>query len=111
MIELRGRHFFIVGGSRGIGAGVARLAASFGARVSFTYRSEAGAAEDLVKEIQAKDGQALALKADVQSETEIDAAVDAAVKAFGPLHGMVISAGVFEHMTIEKMTLEFWNRV
>lgn len=111
MIDLRGRHLFIVGGSRGIGAGVGKLAASVGAKIAFTYRNDVAAAEALVKEIQSHDGQALAIKADVQVESEVDAAVDTAVEAFGPLHGMVISAGVFEHSTIEKTTLEFWNRV
>jgi 3-oxoacyl-[acyl-carrier protein] reductase len=110
MIDLRNKHFFIVGGSRGIGAGAAKLAAALGARVGITYRGDQAAAEQVVEEINKKEGYAAAFKAEVQSEDDINAAVNASVKQFGPLHGMVVSAGVFEHMPIETMTVEFWNR-
>jgi NAD(P)-dependent dehydrogenase (short-subunit alcohol dehydrogenase family) len=111
MINLKNRHIFVVGGSRGIGAGSAKLAASAGARVSITYRAEQAAADEVIKAIRAAEGQGAAYKADVLNEKELSAAMDAAEKAFGPIHGLVVSAGVFEHMTIADMTVEFWNRV
>ncbi|HYF51998.1 MAG TPA: SDR family NAD(P)-dependent oxidoreductase [Planctomycetota bacterium] len=111
MINLSDKHICVIGGSRGIGAGSAKLAGSLGARVSITYGSNKNAAEAVVSEIRKSGPQAAAFKADMQNEGEIDTAVDAAVKALGPIHGMVVSAGIFENTTIDKMTLEFWNRV
>ena len=110
MISLRGKHVLVVGGSRGIGAGAAKLAAEAGASVSITYRTNDAEANQIVSDIAKHEGQALALKADVQDETALNAAFGKAVERFGPPAGVVISAGVFEHMPIETMTLEFWNR-
>jgi len=111
MLSLRGKHICVIGGSRGIGAASAKLAGSLGASVSLTYGSNKTAADEVVSEIRKGDGKAVAYKADMQNEGEIDAAVDGAVQELGPLHGMVVSAGIFENTTIDKMTLEFWNRV
>jgi NAD(P)-dependent dehydrogenase (short-subunit alcohol dehydrogenase family) len=110
MITLKNEHVLVVGGSRGIGAGAAVVAARAGALVSITYRSESKAANAVVSAIQDAGSEGLALQADVQSEAELSAAVETAVKKFGPPHGVVISAGVFEHRPIEEMTLDFWNR-
>jgi NAD(P)-dependent dehydrogenase (short-subunit alcohol dehydrogenase family) len=111
VIDLTGKHVFIAGGSRGIGAGAARAAATLGARVSLTYIANQAAADAVVADITAAGGAAAAFPADVQDEAQVDAAMEAAVARFGPPHGLVVSAGVFEHMTIETMTLDFWNRV
>lgn len=110
MITLKNEHVLVVGGSRGIGAGAAVVAARAGALVSITYRSESKAANAVVSAIQDAGSEGLALQADVQSEAELTAAVETAVKKFGPPRGVVISAGVFEHRPIEEMTLDFWNR-
>jgi len=110
MIDFNGTHLFICGGSRGIGAATARLAAELGAKVSLTYNANPDRAEALVKEIETAGGKAAAFQAEVSDEQSVARAVDAAVEQFGPLRGMVISAGIFEHLTIEEMTLEFWER-
>ena len=52
----------------------------------------------------------MAVRAEIQEEVQVDAAVEAASARFGAPQGVVVSAGVFEHMPIETMTLEFWNR-
>jgi 3-oxoacyl-[acyl-carrier protein] reductase len=110
MIDLTNKHIFIAGGSRGIGAASAKMAASIGAKVSFTYNSSPDAANDIVKEIESAGGKAAAFQCQITDEESVESAVDAAVKAFGPLDGMVVSAGVFEHCPIEDMTLAFWER-
>ncbi len=110
-IDLSGKHVLVVGGSRGIGASAALTVAKAGANVSLTYRDNTGAAGAVAHAIQAAGGGgALAIQADVQNETAIEAAVASAIAAFGPLAGVVISAGIFEHQPIETMTLDFWNR-
>lgn len=109
MFDLKGKHIFIAGGSRGIGAEVARFASRAGARVSVNYSRNAAAAQDLVEEIASTGGHASALKADVSQESEIASALEEAVTNFGVLDGLVISAGIYEGCPIEEMTVEFWD--
>lgn len=110
MIDLTQRHIFIAGGSRGIGAAAARMAAAAGAAVSFTYRTDQAAAERLMEESRGKGGRAVAYQAEISDEAQIEYAIDEAVKALGPLHGLVVSAGIFEGAHLEEMTPEFWDR-
>ncbi|MBC8136876.1 MAG: SDR family oxidoreductase [Fibrella sp.] len=110
VIDLSGKHIFVVGGSRGIGASAAQTVAAAGARVSLTYRDNANAADTVVGAILASGGNAFAVRVDVQDEAEIVEAVAEATAVLGPISGVVISAGIFEHQPIETMTLDFWNR-
>ncbi len=111
MIDLSGRHIFIVGGSRGIGAAAARMAARAGARVSVNYVSNADAAQSVVSQIHDEGGQAFAFQADAAVDGAIDAAMREAVARLGPLNGVVVSAGIFEGFPIEEMTADFWDRM
>jgi 3-oxoacyl-[acyl-carrier protein] reductase len=111
MIDLTGRHVFIVGGSRGIGAAAARMAAAAGARVSVNYVRGADAAAAVVRDIGDRGGQAFAFQADATEEGALDAAMREAVARLGPLNGLVVSAGIFEGFPIEEMTGEFWDRM
>ncbi len=110
MIDLSGKHIFIAGGSRGIGAATARMAASAGASVSVNYQRSRGAAEAVVADIGAAGGRGFAVQADVAEDGALDRAVDEAAQRLGPLHGMVVSAGVFEGASLLEMTAEFWDR-
>jgi len=110
LLDLMGKHIFIAGGSRGIGAAAARMAASAGASVSVNYASNHAAAENVVGEIEAVGGRAFAVQADVAEDGALDRAVDAAVERLGPLHGLVVSAGIFEGAYLPDMTVEFWDR-
>lgn len=109
-LDLTGRHVFVAGGSRGIGAAAAKLAAASSASVSLSYRNDRAAADRLVEQIQSVGGKALAVQAEISEAASIDAAVDEAVSRLGPLTGMVISAGIFEGCMLEAMTPEFWDR-
>ena len=110
MINLTGKHIFIAGGSRGIGAATAVLAASAGASVSVNYAANHAAAVEVVREIEAGGGRAFAVQADVSEDGAMDRAVDAAVERLGPLDGLVVSAGIFEGAYLPGMTVEFWDR-
>jgi 3-oxoacyl-[acyl-carrier protein] reductase len=55
-------------------------------------------------------GNAVALQAEIADARQTDAATDEAVRRLGPLHGLVVSAGVFEGCMLEAMTPEFWDR-
>lgn len=111
MIDLTGKHIFIAGGSRGIGAASALLAAKAGATVSVNYVRNQAAAEQVVAKIEQAGGVAGAFQADISIEGEVERAVDSAVARFGPLSGMVVSSGIFEGEPIEKMSAEFWDRM
>ncbi len=110
MIDLSGRHIFIAGGSRGIGAAAARMAAGAGAAVSINYAHDADRAEQLAAEITAKGGNAFTVRADVAEDGALERAIDASVERLGPLSGLVVSAGVFEGAYLPDMTADFWDR-
>lgn len=84
----------VTGGSRGIGAATAKLAAARGWRVCLSYERDEGAAEVVVKAIAVAGGQAVAVCADVRREQDVAALFDAAETAFGPVTGLVNNAGI-----------------
>lgn len=84
----------ITGGSRGIGAATAKLAAARGWRVCLSFERDEGAAEAVVKAIAVAGGQAVAVCADVRREPDVAALFDAAEAAFGPVTGLVNNAGI-----------------
>ena len=110
MIDFTGKHIFIAGGSRGIGAATARMAARAGASVSVNYQRSQEAADKVVADIAASGGKGFAVQADVAEDGALDRAVDEAVERLGPLHGLVVSAGIFEGAYLQDMTTEFWDR-
>lgn len=110
MIQLHNKHIFVAGGSRGIGRATALLAAQAGANVSVNYVANADAARETVAGVEGLGRQSVAVQADISDEGEAERAVNEAVAALGPLHGVVISAGVFEGTPIEDMTGEIWDR-
>jgi NAD(P)-dependent dehydrogenase (short-subunit alcohol dehydrogenase family) len=84
----------ITGGSRGIGAATAKLAASRGWRVCLSYVRDDSAAKEVVRAITGAGGEALAVRADMRREAEIVALFDDAERAFGPVTGLVNNAGI-----------------
>lgn len=84
----------VTGGSRGIGAATARLAAAQGWRVAVNYVANAAAAENLVAEIVAGGGDAFAVKGDVGEESDVLAMFAAIDARFGRLDALVNNAGV-----------------
>jgi NAD(P)-dependent dehydrogenase (short-subunit alcohol dehydrogenase family) len=110
MLQLNGKNIFIAGGSRGIGRAAALIAAQAGADIAIGYVQDVAAAQTVVREIQALGRKALALPADVTDESAIASGIDQAADHLGGLDGLVVSAGIFEGVPVEKMTLAFWNR-
>lgn len=110
MIDLSGRHFLIFGGSRGIGAATARLIAQAGGDLSISYRSGNDAAERVCADARAQGRRAAAFAGDLAQDEVAKQVVAQAVAAHGDLHGIVISAGIFEPAPIDEMTPAFWDR-
>jgi len=110
MIDLTGKHIFIAGGSRGIGRANALMAARAGADITVNYLKDSAAAKAVVDEIKGLDRKAFAIQADIAKDGEAERAMKAAFEQLGPIHGLAISAGIFEGTPIEQMSAEFWDR-
>ncbi|WFU72032.1 SDR family NAD(P)-dependent oxidoreductase [Bradyrhizobium sp. CB2312] len=106
MTALRGKRALVTGGSRGIGAAIAKRLASDGADVAFTYERSADRAQAVVAEIEKLGRRGLAIKADSADAAAVKAAVDQAAEAFGGLDILVNNAGIFRGGPIETMTIE-----
>ncbi|GAB4036028.1 SDR family NAD(P)-dependent oxidoreductase [Spirosoma jeollabukense] len=101
MAKLQGKVAFVTGGSRGIGAGIAKRLAEEGASVAFTYVSSQEKAEKLATELETLGVRVLAIKADTGSDEEINAAIQLVVETFGQIDIVVNSAGLFITGTID----------
>jgi NAD(P)-dependent dehydrogenase (short-subunit alcohol dehydrogenase family) len=84
----------VTGGSQGIGAAVARLAAARGMPVALSYRSGRRPAEQVVADIEAAGGRAIAIQADSADEAATVALFEAAEAALGPVTALVNNAGI-----------------
>jgi NAD(P)-dependent dehydrogenase (short-subunit alcohol dehydrogenase family) len=106
------RILLITGGSRGIGAATARLAAERGYRVCVNYRRNQEAAAGVVRQIQARGGQAVAVQADVAIEADVVRLFEACDTSLGTLSALVNNAGILEtQMRVEEMTAARVSRV
>lgn len=96
----------IFGGSRGIGAGIAKRLAHEGYAVALTYVSRPESAAQVVASIQSSGGQAIAIQADSADAAAISQAVEQAVARFGPPRVAVINAGVYRSTPLDQVSLE-----
>ena len=104
---LQGKRALVTGGSRGIGAAIAKRLAAEGADVAITYERSVDRAEAVVNEIKKEGHRALALKADSADVEALRGAVNAAARALGGLDILVNNAGVFRGVgPIESVTRE-----
>ncbi|WP_409526390.1 SDR family oxidoreductase [Nitrincola sp. MINF-07-Sa-05] len=102
----------ITGGSRGIGAATARLAAKRGYAVCINYISNEAAAQALVKEIESAGGKAIAVAADVAKEADIIRLFDTVDQALGPVTALVNNAGILEtQMRVDQMDAARLTRI
>jgi len=102
----------ITGGSRGIGAATARLAAQRGYHIIVTYLHNQVAADRVVADILANGGRALALAADVSVEQEIVRVFDYITDQIGPLDALVNNAATLEQqMRVDQMDMARLQRI
>ena len=109
--KLEGKIALITGGSRGIGAAIAKRLAADGANVAITYTKGADAAASVVKEIERAGRKAIAIQADAADADAVKAAVEKTFATFGRLDVLVNNAGTAIPKPFVDSTLEEMDRV
>ena len=94
MKNLTGKIAFVTGGSRGIGAAIAKRLANEGAIVVLTYSSSPEKADEVVREIIQAGGAATAVKANGLNADEVTGAVEATITKYGQIDILVNNAGI-----------------
>src|SRR3989441_9991731 len=111
MSQLSNKVALVTGGSRGIGAAIAKRLAADGASVAITYAKDASAASAVVKAIELDGGKAVAIQADATDVEAVNGAVEKTVATFGRLDVLVNNAGTAIPKTFEETTLEEMDRM
>jgi 3-oxoacyl-[acyl-carrier protein] reductase len=111
MSKLTKKVALVTGGSRGIGAAIAKRLAADGASVAITYAKDAGAASSVVKAIEGTGGKAIAIQADAADAEAVRGAVEKTVATFGRIDVLVNNAGTVIPKKVEDTTLADFDRV
>jgi 3-oxoacyl-[acyl-carrier protein] reductase len=104
MSKLTGKVAVVTGGSKGIGAAIAKALAAQGASVVVNYASSRAGAEKVVADIVAAGGHAVAVGGDVSKASDAKGIIDAAVETYGRLDIVVNNSGVYEFAPLEAIT-------
>lgn len=110
-LPLRDQRALVTGATSGIGRATAHALARAGASVVVNYRSHADEAAAVVAEIEKQGGHAIALRADVSDEEEVERMFAAAIERLGSLDILVNNAGLQRDAPFPEMTLDQWRTV
>jgi len=110
MKKLANKVAVVTGASKGIGAGIAKSLAAEGAAVVVNYASAKAGAEQVVADIVAAGGKAVAVQGDVSKAADVDRLFAETKAAFGDVDVLVNNAGVYEFSGIETITEEHFHR-
>lgn len=106
-----GRVVLVTGGAKGIGKAISLKLASAGYQVAINYRSSAQSASELVEEIKASGGVAMAVSGDVSSSDDVKGIFSSVAKELGPVEVLVNNAGVTRDGLLMRMKEEDWDTV
>ena len=111
MKKLEGKISVVTGGSRGIGAAIAKGLGREGATVIINYNHSNEEAQAVVKEIAAMGTSAIALQADISDAEETRLFIEKVLAQFGRIDILVNNAGITRDKTFKKMSYEEWHKV
>ena len=109
--ELSGKVALVTGGSRGIGAGIALALSEGGAQVVVNYAVQKEKADGIVRQITEDGGEAVSFQADVSKKNGVDSLLRFVVSHFGGVDILINNAGIHQHLTIDKLSFEDWDRI
>src|SRR5438270_14036521 len=104
--NLTGKVALVTGGSRGIGAATSKRLAAHGAKVGVNYHHNRPAADQVVSEIMAQGGEAVAIQADVAGPDSAPRLIDAVLDRYGKLDILVNNAAVIDAATLDALNEE-----
>ena len=110
-LKLKGQSALVTGANSGIGKGIALCLGAEGANVVVNYVTKPETALEVVDEIKAAGGNAIALQADVSNEAQVQAMFQEMYKAFGTIDILVNNAGLQKDSPFQDMTLADWQLV
>ncbi len=108
---IRGQVAIITGASRGIGRAIALELATQGAKIVVNYASSSASADQVVEEITASGGEAIAVQADVSQIEQVDALINTTIDKFKRIDILVNNAGITRDGLLLRMKLEDWQSV
>jgi 3-oxoacyl-[acyl-carrier protein] reductase len=111
MSALKDKVVLVTGGSRGIGAAVAKRLAADGAHVAITYVKDVDAAKNVTKAIESTGRKALAIQADAANPEAVRSAVEQTAKALGRIDVLVNNAGTAIPQSFENAALDEIDRM
>src|SRR6266481_2302745 len=109
--KLAGQVALVTGGSRGIGAAIAKRLAADGAAVALTHSASPAKADEVVRSIKAAGGKALAIKADAADTEAVRLAVAKTLRTFGGIDILVNNAGTAIFAPIEQFSSEDFEKL
>lgn len=110
-MPLSERIALVTGGSRGIGKGIALGLASEGVRIAISYRSNKGAAQSALRQLQERGVECFAVEADSGDPAKVQFLVDKVVERFGRLDILVNNVGEFNWKPVAETSVEEWKNV
>ncbi|MBC8290601.1 MAG: 3-oxoacyl-[acyl-carrier-protein] reductase, partial [Planctomycetes bacterium] len=110
-MKLAGKTALVTGGSRGIGRAVVRALAAEGVKVAFTYNSNADAANELVKELELDQREAVAIQANAADAEKASEVIDGLLEKWEKLDILVNNAGIIKDGLLATMSEDNWTSV
>ncbi|HEY2121774.1 MAG TPA: SDR family oxidoreductase [Candidatus Acidoferrum sp.] len=110
-MALRNRVALVTGGSRGIGKGIAVRLAKEGARVAIAYRSNKGAAQLALRQLQALGADCVAVETDITHPGRAEQLIRTVVDRYGRIDVLVNNVGDFKWGTLAESSIEDWESI